>query len=217
MSKNAEKLKVMLGDWYDFLYDYFKDDRVITAVNIERKTKTVYPENNDILRAFSLTQYNDVKVVIIGLDPYFNGQADGLAFSCSKGQTPVSLNVIFDEIDRSLNTFPPVSNPDLTRWAKQGVLLINTALTVEHGKPKSHLKLWEGFMEKVIEALNKKEDIAWMLWGNEAKSFKNLINPSHLILESCHPAAQARGSATFRGNDHFKITFDKYQIDWETN
>jgi len=175
-------------------------DQLLHRVNEKRKETTVFPPAPAVLRAFKLVPFDAVKVVILGQDPYHTpGMADGLAFSVPNGQrTPPSLRNIFKEIrndvyngDQSI-----VFRSDLTRWARQGVLLLNTVLSVESGVARSHRKLgWHRFTDIVITSLNaRRRHLVFMLWGNDARKKATLINPdNHLVLEAPHPSPLARG------------------------
>ena len=186
----------MIGNnWDKILYEeyrkpYFKE--IVDFVNKVYKEKEVYPPKPWILRALSLTDYDDVKVVILGQDPYHGiHEANGLAFSVNKGiMLPPSLKNIYKELYDDLGI--PISNSgDLTCWAKEGVLLLNTVLTVEKDKPASHKNIgWEIFTDSIIKKLNEKDSpIVFILWGNFAKSKKSLItNPHHLVICSSHPS-----------------------------
>ena len=174
------------NDWDELLSEeiqkeYYLKLRAFLAK--EYKTGTIYPDMYDIFNALKLTPYNDVKVVIIGQDPYHGqGQAHGLCFSVLPGVTPPpSLVNIYKEIQSEYGTEPP-KNGDLTRWAKQGVLLLNTVLTVRAGMANSHRGMgWEIFTDKIIQLLNKREKpIVFILWGGNAKRKQSLItNPNH--------------------------------------
>ena len=158
----------------------------------EYETKTIYPPKQEIFRALNLCDFDDVKVVILGQDPYHEPhQANGLAFSVNDGiKLPPSLQNIYKELNSDLN-IPISTKGDLTCWAKEGVLLLNTVLTVEKDKPASHKNLgWENFTDAIIKKINEKDTpVVFILWGNFAKSKKNLItNPKHLIIESSHPS-----------------------------
>ena len=158
----------------------------------EYETKTIYPPKQQIFRALNLCDFDDVKVVILGQDPYHEPhQANGLAFSVNDGiKLPPSLQNIYKELNSDLN-IPISTKGDLTCWAKEGVLLLNTVLTVEKDKPASHKNLgWENFTDAIIKKINEKDTpVVFILWGNFAKSKKNLItNPKHLIIESSHPS-----------------------------
>jgi uracil-DNA glycosylase len=195
---------------------------VKTYLQAERKTKNIYPLGKDVFKAFDACPYEDTKIVILGQDPYATPDtADGLAFS-SKGKViPPSLMVIFKEIYTDLNiqyfhnvTFEEFfPTPDLTNWTKLGILLLNTVLTVEENKPGSHKGIgWEPLIEAVFDALNKKDSsVVFLLWGNEAKEYKALINDKkHIILEAPHPAAELHNpdGPKFTSCRHFSIIRD---------
>ena len=173
---------------------YFAE--LVEKLNSEYENEVCYPSKERIFKAFNLCPFNNVKVVILGQDPYHEqGQAMGLSFSVPKGiKLPPSLRKIYKGIEDDLRKSIPESG-DLTRWAEQGVLLLNTTLTVRDAKPNSHKKLkWQNFTDAAIKALNKnREHIVFMLWGNNAKKKKNLIDINrHCIIESYHPAARQR-------------------------
>ncbi|MFZ2887257.1 MAG: uracil-DNA glycosylase, partial [Minisyncoccia bacterium] len=174
----------------EFEKPYFKE--LTDFVKNEYKTKKIYPPPKDIFRAFDLAPFDKVKVVILGQDPYHgSNQANGLCFAVHEGiQTPPSLKNIFKEIESDLGCEVD-RNPDLSRWAKQGVLLLNATLTVEAGKAGSHQhKGWEEFTDAAIKALNdERENLVFILWGNYAKQKGAHIDFSkHCILESAHPS-----------------------------
>ena len=171
----------------------------------EEGGKTIYPPKDLIFRAFELTPLDKVKVVILGQDPYHGpGQAMGLSFSVPEGiRTPPSLKNIFKEVNSDLDVLMSGSS-NLEPWARQGVLLLNSILTVEAGKAASHSKIgWEQFTDEVIRTISsQREDVVFMLWGNFARSKAELIdNSKHLILEAAHPSPLARGA--FFGCKHF--------------
>ena len=174
----------------EYQKEYFK--KIILYINKTYKERPIYPPKNYILRALSLTDYDNVKVVILGQDPYHGvGEANGLAFSVNNGvKLPPSLKNIYKELKDDLNI--EISNKgDLTCWAKEGVLLLNSVLTVEKDRPASHKNLgWQKFTDAIIKKVNDKEQpVVFILWGNFARSKKSLItNPKHLILESTHPS-----------------------------
>lgn len=152
----------------------------------------VFPPKEDIFRAFDLTAFDQVKVVILGQDPYHGlGQANGLAFSvCQDIPIPPSLKNIYKELERDLK-IPVPNHGDLQSWAQQGVLLLNTSLTVEAGKAHSHKHFhWENFTKAIITELSqKKKHLVFILWGNHAQSFKGLIDHQrHAVIESAHPS-----------------------------
>lgn len=190
----------------------------------EYKTQTIHPNMNDIFNALKLTDYKDVRVVILGQDPYHQpGQAHGLAFSVKTGvKTPPSLQNIYKEIHAEYG-FPISDNGDLTYWAQQGVMLLNTVLTVRDSQPNSHKGMgWEIFTDDIISMLNARpEPIVFMLWGANAKAKTKLItNPIHLILTSAHPSPLSAYNGFF-GNGHFKKANDflkannMKEIDWQ--
>jgi len=191
---------------------------------IERKYKeaTCYPAFEDIFKAFKLTPYKNVKAVIIGQDPYHSpNQAMGLSFSVPGSKFQPSLHSIYRELHTDLG-IPPSTKGDLTKWADEGVLLLNAILTVEAGKACSHSNLgWEKFTDYVIKVLNKREEpVVFILWGSFARSKKELIkSPHHLIIESVHPSPYSAhlgffGSKPFSKTNEFlkKNKIDK--IDW---
>ncbi|PKK96083.1 MAG: uracil-DNA glycosylase [Tenericutes bacterium HGW-Tenericutes-4] len=215
------------NDWKDVLEDELKKDYFIkmsTFLELAYKTKTVYPKQEHIFSAFLLTPYNNVKVVIIGQDPYHqSGQAHGLSFSVQNGvKPPPSLKNIYKELNTDLNC-EITGCGNLEKWAKQGVLLLNTVLTVEEGKPTSHKNLgWDTFTKKVIEVLNcKNEPIVFLLWGNFAKTYKTLIDTNkHYVLQAAHPSPFSAYNGFF-GCKHFSKTnellkqLNKTPIDWQ--
>jgi uracil-DNA glycosylase len=172
---------------------------LLRKVSVEYKNGVVYPPKKQIFRAFT---YDKIKIVILGQDPYHEkNQANGLAFSVNdRVKIPPSLRNIFKE----LNISP--KNGDLTKWAEQGVLLLNTALTVREGQADSHKKLWEKFTVSVIEELNEYETpLVFMLWGNNAKSYEKYItDKKHLILTAAHPSPLS-ASRGFFGCNHFSV------------
>lgn len=195
-------------------------------LTIEKKYKknVIYPIKEDIFNALKYTPYEKVKVVIVGQDPYHGiNEAHGLSFSVKKGiKIPPSLRNIFKELENDLNIKSPIHG-DLTKWAEEGVLLLNSILTVEKDKPASHRNLgWEILTDYIIKLLNNKEQpIAFMLWGNYAKSKKKLItNPKHLILESTHPSPFSAYNGFFnskpfsKANNFLKMNNIK-EIDWQ--
>lgn len=199
------------NDWKDFLNseqqkEYYKRLREFLAV--EYKTKTVYPPSDSIFKAFEITSLSNVRVVIIGQDPYHTpNTANGLAFSVNKGCTiPPSLRNIYQEIDNEYGEHC-LKNGDLTPWAQQGVFLLNTTLTVRQGKPASHFgRGWERFTNEVISLLNADNvPKVFMLWGRNAKDKRNLItNERHLVLEAAHPSPFSAYNGFF-GCNHFRL------------
>ena len=172
---------------------YFAE--LVEKLNSEYENEVCYPSKKRIFNAFNLCPFDKVRVVVLGQDPYRGNHAMGLSFSVPKGiKLPPSLRKIYKEIGEDLCKPMPESG-DLTRWAEQGVLLLNTTLTVRDAKPNSHKRLkWQNFTDAAIKALNKnRENIVFMLWGNDAKRKKRLIDTErHHIIESYHPAARQR-------------------------
>lgn len=183
-----------MNTWYDFLKEELESDEfkeLIKNVKNEYNNKIIYPKYKDIFKAFKLCNIDDVKVVIIGQDPYHGeNEATGLAFSVEDNiKTPPSLRNIFIELNNDLKINK--TNNSLDNWAKQGVFLINSVLTVEKDKPGSHKFLnWERFTDYVIKVISdKKENIVFILLGNYARSKKPLIDEKkHLIIETTHPS-----------------------------
>ncbi len=198
------------NDWDELLKDEFTKDYYLklrqTLIN-EYKTQTVFPDMYDIFNAMKLTSYDDVKCVIIGQDPYHNeGQAHGLSFSVKKGiAPPPSLVNIFKEIKDDIGTDNLGKHGELTKWAENGVLLLNSVLTVRAHSPKSHRGIgWENFTTDVIKLLNQREKpMVFMLWGGDAKAKQKFItNPNHLVLKSAHPSPLSAYNGFF-GCKHF--------------
>lgn len=197
------------ASWKAALTDEFSKPYFTEMADFLRKEKqngkVIYPPGSLIFNAFNTTPFGEVKVVILGQDPYHNpGEAMGLSFSVPKGvRVPPSLKRIYKEIYSDLNVAPP-QHGDLTEWAEQGVFLLNAMLTVEHKKAGSHKKAgWQKFTNAVITKLSEeRKNLVFMLWGNFAKAKKELIDETkHLVLSSAHPSPLA-GKAFF-DNHHF--------------
>ncbi|MBR3004706.1 MAG: uracil-DNA glycosylase, partial [Lachnospiraceae bacterium] len=215
------------NDWLEplrpeFAKPYYK--QLYLKVNQEYKTYKIFPAADDIFNAFHLTPLANVKVVILGQDPYHNdGQAHGLCFSVKPGvETPPSLVNIYKELNTDLGCYIP-NNGYLNKWAEQGVLLLNTVLTVRAHQAFSHRGIgWEEFTDAVIRIVNNVDrPIVFMLWGNPARAKKSMLtNPNHLILEAAHPSplSAARG---FMGCRHFSkcneflVRHGVEPIDWQ--
>ncbi len=190
----------------EFKKGYFK--KLGIFVKKEYNKKEIYPKYNDIFNALRYTDYDDVKVVILGQDPYHGyNEAHGLSFSVKKGTPmPPSLQNIFKELENDLNI--KKTDSDLTSWAKQGVFLLNSIMTVEKDKPLSHKdKGWEIFTDNIIKCLNEREKpIVFVLWGSYARSKKVLItNKRHLVLESVHPSPLSAYRGFFGSKPFSKI------------
>ena len=213
-----KKWDIVLKD--EFKKDYFR--KLGIFVKNEYKNKTIFPPYKNIFDALRLTDYDDVKVVILGQDPYHGlGEAHGLSFSVKKGvKMPPSLLNIFKELYNDLGIKRTTS--DLTDWAKEGVLLLNSIMTVEKDKPLSHKdKGWEIFTDKVISTLNDREEpVIFVLWGSFARSKKELItNSRHKIIESVHPSPLSANRGFFGSRPFSKINtylqnMDKDIIKW---
>ncbi len=206
----------------EFEKDYYLKLRGILAQ--EYKTHTVYPDMYSIFNALKLTGYADTKVVILGQDPYHGpGQAHGLAFSVQKGiAIPPSLLNMYKELKDDLGCYIP-DNGFLEKWAKQGVLLLNTSLTVREACPNSHQKIgWEILTDCIIQRLNEKQTpVVFLLWGANARAKKVFVsNPIHTVLEAPHPSPLS-ASRGFFGCRHFSKANDilhingMAQIDWQ--
>jgi len=218
--KIEESWKEALQD--EFSQPYFHE--LIQKLKSEKAAgKTIFPPGSLIFNAFDTTPFQDVKVVILGQDPYHNpGEAMGLSFSVPKGKrVPPSLRNIYKELSEDVSIDIP-RHGDLTHWAEQGVFLLNAMLTVVKNKPRSHQKLgWQEFTDAVIRTLSdEREHLVFMLWGGFAKKKKTLINSNkHLILEAAHPSPLAGGA--YFGSKHFSQANayleqnGKTPIDWQ--
>ncbi|MGI6324904.1 MAG: uracil-DNA glycosylase [Bacilli bacterium] len=217
----------MIGnDWDNLLKEEYKKpyfQRLAKIVKDAYREKIVYPAYNNMFNALKYTPYSKVKAVILGQDPYHGkGQAHGLSFSVLEGiPKPPSLKNIFKELYDDLNIKEP-PHGNLTKWAKEGVLLLNSVLTVEAGKPTSHANIgWEIFTDHIISLINQKDTpVVFILWGTYAKQKKELItNPHHLIIESAHPSPYSAnygflGSKPFSKTNAFLQANGLDPIDW---
>lgn len=222
-------MSMITNDWAEairpeFSKQYYKD--LYGFIKNEYSTRVVYPPSEEIFNAFHFTPLSKVKVVIIGQDPYHNaGQAHGLCFSVQPGtEVPPSLVNIYKELQDDLGCFIP-DNGYLVKWAEQGVLLLNTVLTVRAHQANSHQgKGWEQFTDAVIRAVNEKDEpVVFLLWGRPAQIKKNMLtNPKHLILEAPHPSPLSAYRGFF-GCKHFSRTNEFLErngvspIDWQIN
>lgn len=220
----------LVGNHWDQVLDreyhqeYFK--KIVAFINKAYQEREIYPPKSRILRALSLTDYNEVRVVILGQDPYHGvGEANGLAFAVNDGiKLPPSLKNIYKELNSDLG-IPPAPVGNLECWAKEGVLLLNAVLTVEKDKPASHKSLgWETFTDAIIKSLNQKETpVVFILWGNFARSKKSLItNKNHYIIESTHPSPFSAnygffGSKPFSKTNQFFKEKNLKEIDWHVH
>lgn len=200
------------SEWKQVLQPFFETEtfqQLSEFIRSQYQTHTVYPQPVNIFKAFDLTPFSEVKVVILGQDPYHGaGQAEGLSFSVPTGiKVPPSLQNIYKEIEQEFGIKKDFSNGNLQPWAQQGVLLLNAILTVVANTPASHQrKGWEEFTNYVIQTISdQKEGVVFMLWGNFARSKKALIDgQKHYILEAPHPSPFSAHSGFF-GCNHFKL------------
>lgn len=217
----------LINDWKELLLEEFNNAYFLKLSDFlkqEYETQRIYPEIQNIFNALKYTAYKDVKVVILGQDPYHGeNQAHGLSFSVKAGVSiPPSLLNIYKELNNDIGCFIP-NNGYLKKWCHEGVLLLNTVLTVRAGQANSHKdKGWENFTNKIISLLNDKtEPIVFILWGNNAKAKQSLItNPIHYIIKSVHPSplSSYRGffnSKPFSNTNNFLISKGKNPIDWQ--
>ena len=220
-------VKLVGNDWDNILdeeyhKDYFK--KIVAFINKEYKEKIIFPPKSKILRALALTDYDNVKVVILGQDPYHGvNEANGLAFAVSNGvRLPPSLQNIYKELESDLG-IKPAKVGNLECWAKEGVLLLNAVLTVEKDKAASHKNIgWEQFTDAIIKKINEKEEpVVFILWGNFARSKKVYItNPNHYIIESTHPSPFSAnhgffGSKPFSKANNYLKSKNIKEINWE--
>ena len=225
------KLIDIPDDWYIRLKHVIESPKfreLAMFLAKERETKNIYPKREEVFRAFQLTPYSSVRCVLYGMDPYpglHKGEpvACGLAFAPrNRNYTPPYLRMVYNRIKEDLYpndlTFPVDLN--IEKWAKQGVLLLNTALTVEEGKSGSHLELWKEFTTEVLKALNDGFGTIFLLWGNDAKKFKPLINEkAHYVLEAKHPVSAVYAEVTWECNHFLEVnrilqTLNGDSIEW---
>lgn len=203
----------MQKSYFNYIKEFIKEERL---------NKTIFPPAKDLFNAFKLTDFNDVKVVILGQDPYHGeNEAMGLSFSVRRGvRTPPSLKNIFKELKDDLGI--QRVDTDLSDWAEQGVFLLNTVLTVEKDKANSHKDIgWEIFTDYVIKQINDRlNNVVFILWGRQARDKKRIItNPSHYIIESAHPSPLSAyngffGSRPFSKTNKFLIEHGKEKINF---
>lgn len=216
------------NDWDIYLSEEFKKDyylKIREFLKNEYRSKTIYPNMYDIFNALKYTSYKDTKIVLLGQDPYHGeGQAHGLAFSVKPDiKIPPSLVNMYKELSEDIPGFKIPNNGYLTKWAEQGVLLLNTSLTVVANMANSHSKIgWTIFTDNIIKILNKREDpVIFMLWGGNAKQKEALItNPNHLILKAAHPSPLSAyngffGCRHFSKANNFLMSIGKKPIDWQ--
>lgn len=214
-------------NWYNMLSDEFNKDEFKSFqnwLNEEYERHTIYPNPKNVFNALNLVPFDKVNVVIIGQDPYHGAnQAHGLSFSVENDVAiPPSLKNIFKELHDDLGTYIS-NNGNLTKWAKQGVLMLNSVLTVRAGEPNSHKgKGWEQITGKIISLLNEREKpIVFLLWGANAKALCKNINPWHLVLTASHPSPMSANQGGWFGCKHFSkcneflIKHNMEPIDWQ--
>ncbi|MCF8890102.1 uracil-DNA glycosylase [Priestia megaterium] len=220
-------MSILKNDWASLLEEEFQKDYYIQLREFlvdEYNHHTIYPDKYDIFNALHYTDYKNVKVVILGQDPYHGpNQAHGLSFSVQPGvKTPPSLVNIYKELKNEMDYHIP-NNGYLVKWAEQGVLLLNTVLTVRRGEANSHKgKGWEQLTDRIIELVAQKEEpVVFLLWGKHAQAKKELIHHSHhLILKSPHPSPFSANRGFF-GNNHFQraneflLQQGRQSIDWQ--
>jgi len=220
-------MQILKNDWQNLLDDEFERDYYLKLRKFlinEYRTKTIYPNMYDIFNALHYAEFKNVKVVILGQDPYHGpDQAHGLSFSVKpEVQVPPSLMNIYKELNNDLGCYVP-NNGYLKKWADQGVMLLNTVLTVRAGQANSHKNIgWEHFTDKIISSLNNREDpIVFILWGKNALSKLNIIkNSRHYIIKSVHPSPLSAhrgffGSKPFSKANKFLVSIGKEPIDWQ--
>jgi uracil-DNA glycosylase len=218
---------VDLGDWNERLAPLFADERYLKIrafLKEEYSQHIVYPDMYDLYNAFKFTPFSSLRVVLLGQDPYHNvGQAHGLCFSVQDGiQPPPSLVNIFKELQADIGCPVPKSG-NLTKWAKEGVLLLNTSLSVREHQANSHAKCgWAWFTDSVIQLISEqKEHVVFILWGGNARSKKPLIDKNkHLILECAHPSPLSAyngffGCKHFSKTNEYLIKHGLSPIDWD--
>lgn len=219
---------IITKNWYELLKNEFETDeyhQLEKFLNHEYSTKTIYPEPKNVFNALNLVKYKDVKVVIIGQDPYHNpNQAHGLSFSVEKDiAIPPSLQNIYKELKDDIGCYIP-NNGNLTKWANQGVLMLNSVLTVEKNKPNSHKnKGWERITKKVVQLLNERNSpVVFLLWGGNAKMIgKDIDTSKHFVLTAVHPSPMSANQGGWFGCKHFSQTnqilqnIGKDPIDWQ--
>lgn len=215
------------NDWDEVLGSEFEKEyykRLMKFLEEERQDNTIYPPEEDVFNALKFSPYNNTKVVILGQDPYHEpGQAHGLCFSVNKGvKIPPSLVNIYKEMQNDMGIIQP-NHGYLADWAYQGVLLLNTVLTVRRGEANSHKgKGWEKFTDRIVELLNQREKpMVFILWGANAKSKQSLItNKDHMILSGAHPSPLSAfngffGGGYFRKANRFLELTGQEPIDWQ--
>ena len=221
---------ILENSWKEKLLEEFNKDYMRSLSVFLRseklKNKIIFPPGNKIFNAFNLTKFEDVKVVILGQDPYHgHNQAHGLSFSVEEGiRPPPSLKNIFKELESDIGIKQP-EHGNLEKWCSEGVLLLNSILTVEKSKPASHVNMgWEQFTDKILSILNDlKRNVVFILWGKKAQEKGHFLDKSHhLILKSAHPSPYSAnngflGSKPFSKTNHYLKSNNIKEIDWDLN
>jgi len=221
---------ILENSWKEKLLEEFNKDYMRSLSVFLRseklKNKIIFPPGNKIFNAFNLTKFEDVKVVILGQDPYHgHNQAHGLSFSVEEGiRPPPSLKNIFKELESDMGIKQP-EHGNLERWCSEGVLLLNSILTVEKSKPASHSNMgWEQFTDKILSILNDlKRNVVFILWGKKAQEKGHFLDKNrHLILKSAHPSPYSAnngflGSKPFSKTNHYLNSNNIKEIDWDLN
>lgn len=221
---------ILENSWKEKLLEEFNKDYMRSLSEFLRseklKNKIIFPPGNKIFNAFNLTKFEDVKVVILGQDPYHgHNQAHGLSFSVEEGiRPPPSLKNIFKELESDMGIKQP-EHGNLERWCSEGVLLLNSILTVEKSKPASHANMgWEQFTNKILSILNDlKRNVVFILWGKKAQEKGHFLDKNrHLILKSAHPSPYSAnngflGSRPFSKTNHYLNSNNIKEIDWDLN
>ena len=221
---------ILENSWKEKLLEEFNKDYMQSLSEFLRseksKNKIIFPPGNKIFNAFNLTKFENVKVVILGQDPYHgHNQAHGLSFSVEEGiRPPPSLKNIFKELESDIGIKQP-EHGNLERWCSEGVLLLNSILTVEKSKPASHANVgWEQFTDKILSILNDlKRNIVFILWGRKAQEKGHFLDKNrHLILKSAHPSPYSAnngflGSKPFSRTNHYLNSNNIKEIDWDLN
>ena len=227
MQRGEEMKKIFNNSWDQLLKDEMEKDyykRLREFLIEEYKTRTIYPEMDDIYNALRYTDYRDVKVMLLGQDPYHGrNQAHGFAFSVQEDvRIPPSLLNIYKELNNDLG-YPIPNHGNLKKWADEGVLLLNAVFTVREGEPNSHKgQGWERLTDRIIELVNEKEEpVVFILWGGNARKKKKLIDTSkHFVVESVHPSPLSSyrgffGSKPFSKTNDFLEKVGNKPIDWK--
>lgn len=197
-------------EWTEMFYEEEMEKTILTISTELGKVKKYYPERENIFRCFYMTPFKNVKVVLIGQDPYHNGSATGLCFDVKQGNIiNPSLQNIYKELESE--GFYPTKDGNLEHWASQGVLMINSALTVLEGQPESHITMWSDFFKKIVGVLSEDKDfLIWVILGKKAADYKEWItNPNHVIVETTHPSPfsalkKSSSQQAFMGSALFK-------------